>query len=395
METKKYRKCGPADWQSFRAFTAKEFRHIFRDGRTLLILLAMPLVLTVLFGYAITTEVKGTRIALLDPSKDAVTRRVAEELGANRYFSLVERLEEDRGVADVFREGRADLVVAFSPDFAANMLHGGDAAVQLLADGTEPNQATIRVGYAQNVLAACLADLRGEHSAAGGIRAASAGAGTAVPVVAPQVRFLYNPQQRSEFNFVPGVMGMIFLLVCAMMSSIAIVREKEAGTMEVLLASPLSPACIVLSKAVPYFAISCFDLATVLAFSTLVLGIPVAGSWAALIGVSLLYILVALALGLLISTLVASQLAAMLLSGMVLMIPTVVLSGTVFPIESMPQWLQWVSAIVPARWYTEAVRKLMVQGVELRYVAREMAVLGFMLVAFAGVAVAKFKVRLY
>jgi len=387
METIRHTNRTWAGWHSFRAFTGKEFRHIFRDGRTLLILLVMPLVLTVLFGYAITTEVKGTRVALLDLSKDAATGRVIAELGANRYFSVVESLGSEREIDGVFREGRADLVVVFGPDFAGRMLHGGDAAVQLLADGTEPNQASIRVGYAQNVLAACLTAFRSERSAGSGGAAGFAGA-------EPQVRFLYNPQQRSEFNFVPGVMGMILLLVCAMMGSVAIVREKEAGTMEVLLASPLSPACIILSKAVPYFAVSCFNLATVLAFSTQVLAIPVAGSWAALVGVSLLYVLVALALGLLISTLVDSQLAAMLLSGLVLMIPCVILSGTVFPIESMPLWLRWLTAIVPARWYTEAVRKLMIQGVELRYVVRETVALSLMLAAFAGVALAKFKVRL-
>lgn len=204
---------------------------------------------------------------------------------------------------------------------------------------------------------------------------------------------LYNPQSRSEYNFVPGVIGLILLLICAMMTSIAIVKEKEMGTMEILLASPLPPIVIVVAKLVPYFVISCMNLATILLLSVFLLNIPIAGSVMGFIAISLLYILVSLLLGLLISNCVSSQLAAMLLS-LLLIVPTVYLSGLAFPIESMPETLQHASAIIPARWYVEVARKLMIQGVEMKYVMHETAVLALMAVVLLGVSWKLFKVRL-
>lgn len=349
----------------------------------MLILLVMPIVMIVLFGFAITTEVKDTQVAIFDPSKDVATRHIRDMFQANAYFTIARELTDPRQIDEVFRQGDINMVIVFSENFADNMVHGGTATVQLLADGTEPNQASMRVGYAQNILA----DWQRQLAAQDGVRAGT------VQIV-PEIKMLYNPQQKSEFNFVPGVIGMMLLLICAMMSSIAIVREKEMGTMEVLLASPLPPAYIILAKAVPYFTISCVNLTTILLLSAFLLHIPVAGSLLCLVGISLLYILVALSLGLLISTIVDSQLSAMLLSSLVLMIPTILLSGTIFPIESMPVWLQKLSAIVPARWFVEAVRKLMIQGVAPRYVRQEFLVLCVMLVVLLSVALRKFKIRL-
>lgn len=368
--------------KQFLSFVKKEFFHIFRDKRTMLILLVMPIVMIILFGFAITTEVKDTQVAVLDYSKDAATQDIREKFRANKYFTIAEELHSPDQIDKVFKEGKINLVIVFSENFAENMLHTGEATIQLLADGTEPNQASMRVGYAQNILAEYQRQLAQGSTAVKSFQ------------IKPELRMLYNPQQKSEFNFVPGVIGMMLLLICAMMSSIAIVREKETGTMEVLLASPLPPVCIILAKAVPYFTISCVNLTTILLLSAYMLHIPVAGSLGCLIAVSLCYVLVALSLGLLISTLVESQLAAMLLSSLVLMIPTILLSGTIFPIESMPEWLQWFSSIVPARWFVEAVRKLMIQGVEPLYVAKEFLILGIMVVVLLAAAVKKFKIRL-
>lgn len=368
--------------KQFLSFVRKEFYHIFRDRRTMLILLVMPIVMIILFGFAITTEVKDTQVAIYDRSKDVATQHIRDLFNANKYFTIARELSDPSQIDQVFKEGKINMVIVFSDNFADNMIHTGDATIQLLADGTEPNQASMRVGYAQNILAAYQREL--------------AQGGNASPSfqVVPELKMLYNPQQKSEFNFVPGVIGMMLLLICAMMSSIAIVREKEVGTMEVLLASPLPPAYIIIAKAVPYFTISCVNLTTILLLSAFMLHIPIAGSLLCLIGIALCYIMVALALGLLISTIVGSQLAAMLLSSLVLMIPTILLSGTIFPIESMPQWLQVFSAIVPARWFIEAVRKLMIQGVEIQYVAREFVILGCMVVVLMTAAIKKFKIRL-
>lgn len=367
--------------KQFLSFVRKEFYHIFRDKRTMLILLVMPIVMIILFGFAITTEVKDTQVAVYDPSKDVATQHIRDMFQANKYFTIAEELSDPSQIDKVFKEGKINLVLVFSENFADNMIHTGEATVQLLADGTEPNQASMRVGYAQNILSAYQREL-------------VQGGGSSSFQVIPELKMLYNPQQKSEFNFVPGVIGMMLLLICAMMSSIAIVREKEMGTMEVLLASPLPPIYIIIAKAIPYFTISCVNLTTILLLSAFMLHIPIAGSLLCLVGISLCYILVALALGLLISTIVDSQLAAMLLSSLVLMIPTILLSGTIFPIESMPVWLQKVSAIVPARWFIDAVRKLMIQGVEIQYVGREFVILGGMVVLLVAAALKKFKIRL-
>lgn len=347
----------------------------------MLILLVMPIVLMILFGYAITTEVKNSRVAVLDLSKDDVTRQIREKFEANRYFTITTDIEDISIAEKLFRENRIDMVVAFSENFAEEMKHSGNASVQIIADGTEPNQASVRTGYAEQVLSAYLQEYTESHGISRPFK------------IEPVTRMLYNPQSKSEYNFVPGVIGLILMLICAMMTSISIVKEKEMGTMEVLLASPLSPITIVLAKLVPYFVISCVNFATILILSTALLNIPIAGSTAGFVCITLLYILVALFLGLLISTAVNSQLAAMLLS-LLLIVPSIYLSGITFPIESMPVALQRASAFVPTRWYVSVARKLMIQGVELRYVLKETLVLAVMAVVLLGISWRLFKTRL-
>ena len=365
----------------FVSFMHKEFMHIFRDGRSMLILLGVPVVLLLLFGYAVTTEVKNVRVAVLDYSRDMLTMKACDRLAANPYMSLTECPADMRRVDEMFRRGEADVAVVFGSGFAGDLIHKGRAEVQLLVDGTEPNQAMIRQQYVSQVLAG----MGGEQAAVG----VSRGGADIVPVT----RMLYNPQQKSEYNFVPGVIGMILMLICVMMSSISIVREKETGTMEVLLASPLSPACIILSKLVPYFVISAVNIATVLLLARYVLGVPMAGSVWALLGVIMLYILVALTLGLFVSNLVRTQVAAMVVS-VLFIIPTVYLSGLAFPLESMPRILQYVSAVVPARWFIDAARRLMIQGVEARYVMQDVLAMCVMEAVLLAVSLKNFKLRL-
>ncbi len=350
--------------RGFAAFVKKEFRHILRDRRTLLILLGMPIAQILLFGFAITTEVKNTQVAVFDPVPSAETRRITERIDASSYFTVAERLTLPEQINDIFKYGRIGLAVVFSDD-----------GIQLIADGTDPNQALMLTNYATGIIAS---EITPEEE----------------NLLLPEIRMLYNPQGKSAYNFVPGVMGLILMLICAMMTAIAIVREKETGTMEVLLASPVKPLYIILSKAVPYFVLSIANLATILLLAVFVLGVPIAGNLAWLTVVSMIFILAALALGLLISTLVSTQMAAMLASGMGLMMPTMLLSGLIFPIESMPGVLQGLSCVVPARWYIEAVKKVMIQGVEVQFVLREMAILGGMALVFIAVSLKKFKTRL-
>jgi ABC-2 type transport system permease protein len=366
--------------KEFISFIQKEFYHIMRDTRTILILLVMPIVQIILFGFAVTTEVKNTQVAVFDPSKDVVTQRIKEKFQASPYFTIAEELTDIEQINDVFKYGEIGLVIVFSDEFANNLLHTGEAAIQLIADGTEPNQASTLTNYAAGILSTYQQELMEQYNA---------------PFqIVPGMKMLFNPQSKSAYNFVPGVMGMVLILICAMMTSIAIVREKEMGTMEILLSSPLKPIYIILAKAVPYFTLSILNLATILLLAVFVLGVPVAGNLFWLILLSLLFIFLALSLGLLISTIVDSQLAAMLASGMALMMPIMILSGMIFPIESMPEILQWISSIVPARWYIEAVKKLMIQGVEIQYVAKEFLILATMAGFLMLVSLKKFNIRL-
>lgn len=346
----------------------------------MLILLGMPIAQILLFGFAITTEVKNTQVAVFDPSKDASTQRIKEQFQASEYFTIAEELTNPDQINDVFKYGKINLVIAFGENFADNLLRTGEASVQLIADGTDPNQATMLTGYASGILGSYQQELIELYK---------------IPFqIIPEVRMLYNPQGKSAYNFVPGVMGLILILICAMMTSIAIVREKETGTMEILLSSPLKPIYIILAKAVPYFTLSIANLITILLLSIFVLGVPVAGSLFWLTMISLLFIFTALSLGLLISTLVNTQMAAMLASGMGLMMPVMLLSGMIFPIESMPEILQWISSIIPARWYIAAVKKIMIQGAEIQFVVKEICILAVMAGGLIVFSLSKFKKRL-
>lgn len=364
----------------FIAFVRKEFFHIFRDRRTMLILLGMPIVQIIIFGFAITTEVENVQVAVLDPSNDVVTRKIIDRLDASEYFNVKYLLHSPQEVEKAFRENKVDLAMIFSEQFA-DKLYTGDARVQLVADATDPNMATTKVNYASGVIAAFVSEQQSLSKSPSGD-------------IGVDIKLLYNPQMKSAYNFVPGVMGLILMLICAMMTSISIVREKETGTMEVLLVSPVKPLFIILAKAVPYFVLSFVNLTTILLLSVYVLHVPVAGSLFWLVMVSLLFIFASLALGLLISTLTGTQVAAMLASGLILMMPTMLLSGMIFPVESMPLILQIISDILPARWYIEAVRKLMIEGVDISLVMKEVGILALMAVVLITISFKKFKHRL-
>ena len=345
-----------------------------------MILLGMPIVQIILFGFAITTEVKNTKVAVYDPSNDISTQRIINQLGASEYFTIDYFLNNPEDIQEAFMEGKVSLGLIFSQNFNENLFRTGEASIQLIADATDPNLATTVVSYASNIIAGYQQELlRGNN----------------IPFqIIPEVRMLYNPGMKSAYNFVPGVMGMILMLICAMMTSIAIVREKEMGTMEVLLASPMKPIYVIISKMVPYFVISWVNLITILLLSVYVLGVPISGSLLWLNTLSLIFILVALALGLLISTIVDTQVAAMLVSGMGFMMPVMLLSGMIYPIENMPPILQGISCIIPARWYIAAVKKLMIEGLPVSFVFKELTILTGMAIFIITVSLKKFKTRL-
>ena len=367
--------------KQFIAFVKKEFFHIFRDKRTMLILLVMPIVEIILFGFTISTEIKNVRVGVLDPSNDMITRKIIERIDASEYFTVEYILNSPREMEEMFRLGKLDMVLVFNDSFESN-LYTGESEIQILSDATDPNMAVMQMNYTTGIIRSMQQELlSGLSQLPGGS-------------IVPDIKLLYNPQMKSSYYFVPGVMGIILMLICAMMTSISIVREKETGTMEVLLVSPVKPIFIILAKVVPYFVLSCVNLATILLLSVFMLDVPIMGSFFGLIMVSLLFIFVALSLGVLISSIVKTQVAAMLASGLILMMPTVILSGMIFPTESMHVILQWISAIVPVRWYISIVKQVMIQGVDMWVVSKEMGILLLMGIVLVVISLKKFKNRL-
>ena len=352
------------EMKQFISFVIKEAKHILRDKRTMLILFGMPLALMLIFGFAITTDVRNVRCVVVTSSMDHLTQQAVDRLSASEYFTIIKTVSTPREAERVIRNQKADIAIVFGPDFASKR-----SGVQFIVDGADPNMAQQWTNYATGVI-------------------------TNMDGGATNIKLLYNPQMKSAYNFVPAIMGMLLMLVCAMMTSISIVREKEKGTMEVLLVSPVKPLMIIVAKAIPYLVLAFGILVVILLMARFVLGVPLVGSLFWIIVVSLIYILLALSLGLLISNVAQTQLVALLLSAMVLLLPIVMLSGMIFPVESMPTVLQWVSAIVPPRYYIDAMRKLMIMGVGIKEVAREVIILVLMVAVLMTLALAKFNKRL-
>ena len=350
--------------KQFWSFVIKEARHILRDKRTMLILFGMPIVLMFIFGFAITTDVKNVRTVVVTSQMGNQTQQAVERLAASEYFNIVRTVATPQEAERTIRSQKADMAIVFAKDFASKK-----SGVQLIVDGADPNMSQQWTNYAQQVL----------MNPAGGL---------------VNAKMLYNPQMKSAYNFVPAIMGMLLMLICAMMTSISIVREKERGTMEVLLVSPVRPLMVIVAKAVPYLVLAFTILIVILLMARFVLGVPLVGSLFWIVAVSTLYILLALSLGLLISNIAQTQLVALLLSAMVLLMPVVMLSGMIFPVESMPAVLQWIAAVVPPRYYIQAMRKLMIMGVGIDEVMKEVSILALMTIVFLTIALKKFNVRL-
>ena len=353
--------------------------HIMRDRRTMLVVLVIPLMLIVLFGFTVSTDVNNIKVMVCAPHRDHAVDEGAKKLMASPYFDFkgyVSAPDIDR----TLRTGQAAAVVVFAEDYETT------GNYQMLLDGADVNTARTSQAYLSQVLSP--ASLSGLHGVNSQQTTTQSGNG------AFQILMLYNPQMKSSFNFVPGIMGMIFLLICAMMTSISIVKEKESGTMEVLLVSPVKPIYIIVSKMIPYLILSFIDLIIILVLAYYVLDVPLAGGVGNIVLVSVLYLVLALALGMMVSNVVESQIAALLISAMVMIMPVIFFSGLLFPIENIPWALRWISYIIPPRWYIDAMRKLMIEGLDLRGVMLEIGVLAFEAAALMTAAVKKFNDRL-
>lgn len=361
-------------------FIGKEFKHILRDVRTLLILFGLPVIQILLFGFALTNEVKNARIAVIDYAHDEATAAITNRMASSDYFDIEETGEDAGSLDRVFREGRAKLGIIFPQNFRESLLHDNHAAVQIIADGSDPNTATTLINYASAILADYQQELVDDGAIPYRIRV--------------ETRMLYNPQLKGAYNFVPGVMALILLLVCVLMTSVAIVREKEFGTMEILLVSPMRPLLLIVAKMIPYLTLSFVIVGVILIMGVTILDVPIRGSVPLLLGESLLFVLTCLSIGLLISNFTNTQQTAMLVTLIGMLMPTLVFSGFMFPIENMPLPLQLFSNVVPSKWYFYAVQGIMIKGTGFESVMRETAILAGMTLFFMAVSVRKFKVRL-
>jgi ABC-2 type transport system permease protein len=361
-------------------FIKKEFHHILRDTRSMLVLIGLPIVQLLLFGFAITTEVRNANIAILDNSKDEVTQSIITKIESSQYFDIDQAITSNDQIEGAFKSGRIKLAIVFQQNFQNELSHSNKAQLQIIADATDPNQATTLTNY----LSSIVKDYQNEFNQQ-----------NKVPYnINTEMRMLYNPQLKGAYTSVPGVMGMILLLISAMMTSIAIVREKELGTMEILLVSPMQPWLVVISKVIPYFIISLINVATILILSVFVLGLPIEGSLFLLIASTIIYIFCALSLGILISTVTETQQAAMLISLLGLMLPVVMLSGYAFPIANMPTILQILSNLVPAKWYIIIVKNIMIKGIGIELIWKELLILLAMTGTFLIISIKRFKIRL-
>jgi ABC-2 type transport system permease protein len=366
--------------KQFIAFIKKEFYHIIRDQRTLIILLGMPVAQILIFGFALSTEVKNANFVVWDMSHDNTTEAITTEIDASRYFDFYGEVHSYQDIEKVFRRGQAKIAVIFPNHFAGDLTHLNRAQIQLVADASDPNTATTLAAYA----GAIIRDYQMQASKT-----------AAIPFfINTDVRMLYNPQLLGAYNFVPGVMAMVLMLICTMMTAITVVREKENGTMEVMLASPVQPLKIVLSKAIPYLLLSFINIITILILSVYVLDVPIRGNLALLLSEGLLFIFTCLSIGLLISTATSSQQTAMFISLMGMFLPTVMLSGFMFPIENMPWYLQIISNVVPAKWFYQIIQSVMIKGAGFGMIWKQTLILLGMTLFFLAFSIRNFKIRL-
>jgi ABC-2 type transport system permease protein len=365
----------------FLGFVKKEFLHIFRDYRTLFILFGIPAAQILIFGYAVSTDIKNAGVAVLDLSHDEITQKLTDKIISSGFFKKTETLLNYSDIDKVFKKGKTKAVIVFEEDFGKKMISEGKASLSIISDGSEPNTATLITNYTTSIVNDFTMEFAGPNLN-NSIR------------ISPEVKMLYNPALKSHFMFVPGVITLILILICALMTSVTITREKEFGTMEVLLVSPLRPIQIILGKVMPYFLLSFINVLLILLLSWLVFGLPVKGSIILLLAECMLYILMSLTLGILISTVSKTMQQAIFISLVGIMLPTILLSGFIYPIENMPKIYDYVSAVLPPRYFIVIIKNIMIKGTGFMYIWKETLILIFMTLVFMGLSVRNFKIRL-
>lgn len=367
--------------ESFKGFVIKEFKQIYRDKRTLLVLFGMPIIQMLLFGFAIRNEVQDAKVMVLDASHDEVTQQIVGKIDASNYFTVEGQIQRYDDIEELFQQDKVDEVLIFEADFARKLHRGEQPAINVITDASNPNLAQLIQQYSSSIIV----DFQQRMTSNGQVQ--QGGIGT-------NVNMLFNPQLESVNLFVPGLIAVILMLISALMTSISITREKEMGNMEILLVSPLRPGQIIIGKVLPYLVLAFVNVLTVLALARWVFAVPFRGSYSLFLAESLLFIFTALALGVFISTRADDQQTAMMASLAGLLLPTVLLSGFIFPISSMPLILQWISNLIPARWFLVIVRSIMLKDSSLLLIWKETLILVVMTLGFIALSVKNFKVRL-
>jgi len=363
-----------------RIFIIKEFLQIFRDTRSMIILFGIPVVQVLLFGFALKTDMKNVDIAILDLSKDVYSQEVTSKIISSEYFNLAANLNSEQEIEKTFKRGGVREVIIFEPQFGENLIKYGRADIQLITDASDPNSANIVYNYTQAIINSYLAELNQVSEKPAFIN--------------PITQMRYNKELKSVFMFVPGVITIILMLVSSMMTSISITREKELGTMEILLVSPVKPWQIIIGKVIPYVLLSFLSAVIILLISYFVFEMPFTGSLPLLLAVTLLFIVQALSLGVFISTVSQTQQVAMLLSMFALLLPTILLSGFIFPIKNMPVVLQWASHLMPPKWFVIIIKNIIIKGNGFQVIWKEVVILIGYTLLFIGLSIKKFNIRL-
>jgi ABC-2 type transport system permease protein len=361
------------------AFMHKELRHLFRDRQTLVILLLLPLAQLVLFGVAVRTDIDEVRVTIVSPSPDAATAALRTRFAHAGRFVLLPPPASAQEVERLFRRGAVDVAVYLGSELRSGRSGTTPLQVLIVTDASDPNTSTTMQNYVNAVLRDWQRDRGGE---AASVRIES------------RVRMRFNPTLRSVNLFVPGLIALILTLVTSLMSALSLSREKERGTMELLLVSPLRPWQIIIGKVVPYLGLAMANVVSVLLAARVVFAVPFNGSYTLLFLASMLFSLVSLALGVLIAAVTNSQLAATLTALGGTMLPSTMLSGLIFPIDSMPVPLQWVTLLVPARWFVEIIRGVMLKGVDAEVLRVPLLALTLMLVVLLTAAIRRTSARL-
>jgi ABC-2 type transport system permease protein len=364
----------------FFGFVKKEFQHIFRDVRTLVILFGLPVVMIVLFGYVVTNEIRDVKVGIWDRSRDQASIQAIHKIFSSGYFIPAGYIDHEEEIGELFRNGTAKVVVVFEADFEKELQREKRAAIKLITDASDANSAQLAQNYLQGVLINHFRSVNQDIQLPWEVQVKS--------------RMFYNEEMKGVYMFVPGLMALILVLISALLTSVTITREKEFGTMELLLASPLKPREIILGKVTPYVLLSLVNAGTIILLGFLVFDVPVVGSVWLLMAECMLYITLALSLGVLISTAVRTQQMAMVLSMLGLMLPTILLSGFIFPIDNMPAILQWLSFVMPPRWFIVIVKNIMLKGTGMAFIWKETLILLAMTTVFILAAVKRFNIRL-